>query len=174
MYINKSWYIVPVGQAWISSLILLRSLRMYVLIQLFFSIWVNSGFINLFIRGSVYNKISHYSPRNKPLFADHPPPPAPSFPYLKVRIRHWEVHIFYFQSERVSSVCFILSIIKHTFSTNQSARYIWTLLLKCKAKQNRTDYAYKTTSRYNTSRLVRISLLIIAINCNFFSGKLAL
>ena len=78
MYINKSWHIIPVGQACISSLILLRPLRMYILIQLFFSIWVNSGFTNLFIRGSAYIK---------PLFTDHLPPP-PSFPYLKVR-RSW-------------------------------------------------------------------------------------
>ena len=157
MYINKSWHIIPVGQACISSLILLRPLRMYILIQLFFSIWVNSGFINLFIRGSVYIK---------PLFTDHPPPPPPSFPYLKGR-RSWVffstsswvvqqnraqsrlLYLFYdkeqwnsphiplfflFQSERVSSACFILSIIKHAFSTNQSARYMWTLLLKCKTK----------------------------------------
>ena len=155
IYINKSWHIIPVGQACISSLILLRSLRMYILILLFFSIWVNSGFINLFIRGSVYNK---------PLFPS-PPPPLPSFPYLKVR-RSWvffstsswvvqqnraqsrllylsydkeqlnspHIPLFLFQSERVSSACFILSIMKHAFSTNQSARYMWTLLLKCKTK----------------------------------------
>ena len=46
------------------------------------------------------------------------------------------------------------------------------------AEQKRTDYAYKTSCIYNTSRLViRISLLISAINkefCNFFSGKLPL
>ena len=148
MYVNKSWHIIPVGQAWIFSLILLRSLRMYILIQLFFSIWVNSGFINLFIRGSVYKR--HYSPRNKPLFTDHlPPSPPPILPlsvsedppqasttrswvffstsswvvqqnreqsrllylfYDKEQLNSPHIPLFHFQSERVSSACFIYSL----------------------------------------------------------------
>ena len=48
----------------VSSLILLRSLRVYKLKQLFFSISVNSGFRNIYLvapRHGKYN--SHYSPR---------------------------------------------------------------------------------------------------------------
>ena len=125
MYINKSWYIVPVGQAWISSLILLRSLRMYVLIQLFFSIWVNSGFINLFIRGSVYNKISHYSPRNKPLFADHPPPPRPILPLSEGEDPPLgSTHFLFSKRTSVVSMFYTLYHKAHFFHKSECALYL--------------------------------------------------
>ena len=48
----------------VSSLILLRSLRAYILKQLFFSISVNSGFGNIYLAAFAARQIfSHYSPR---------------------------------------------------------------------------------------------------------------
>ena len=48
----------------VSSLILLRSLRVYILKQLFFSISVNSGFGNIYLAAfAAWQIFSHYSPR---------------------------------------------------------------------------------------------------------------
>ena len=51
----------------VSSLILSRSLRVYILKQLFFSILVNSGFRNIYLAtswlGKYFATISYYSPR---------------------------------------------------------------------------------------------------------------
>ena len=48
----------------VSSLILLRSLRVYILKQLFFSISVNSGFGNIYLAAFAARQIFiHYSPR---------------------------------------------------------------------------------------------------------------
>ena len=141
--------------------------------------------------------MGHYSPTIPP------PPPLPSFPYLKMR-RSWVffstsswvvqqnraqsrlLYLFYDKEQLNSPHIPLFFISKRTSVVSMFYTLSWSTLFQqlrvrviCElyywnAKQNRTDYAYKTTSRYNTSRLVRISLLIIAINCNFFSGKLAL
>ena len=61
------------------------------------------------------------------------------------------------------------------FNKSERALYLNFII---NAKQKRTDYTYKTSCRYNTSRLVRTALFISAINkelgSNFFSAKLPL
>ena len=75
----------------VSSLILLRSLRVYILKQFFFSISVNSGFRNIYLAAI----FSHYSPRFQRIIVKYPyssrpkqththihthsPPPPPGF-----------------------------------------------------------------------------------------------
>ena len=83
----------------VSSLILLRSLRVYILKQLFFSISVNSGFRNIYLAAI----FSHYSPRFQRIIVKYPyssrpkqththihthspPPPPPASWFLRLAI----------------------------------------------------------------------------------------
>ena len=68
----------------VSSLILLRSLRVYILKQLFFSISVNSGFRNIYLAAFASRYIfSHYSPRFQRIFVKYNIPAFCSLPHSR-------------------------------------------------------------------------------------------
>ena len=67
----------------VSSLILLRSLRVYILKQLFFSISVNSGFRNIYLAAFASLFISHYSSRFPRIFVKYNIPAFCSLPHSR-------------------------------------------------------------------------------------------